>query len=69
MLKSLRGRYVILVDGPSSKRYTIPIVKLWDFFEKELFNIFPHALEEALHMSKEAPVIEQATAHKFSTDK
>jgi hypothetical protein len=67
-LKSLRGESVFLVDGPSGVKYKVPISKLWEFLEKELKNIFPYALEEAIHMSREAPISERATAHRFSME-
>lgn len=67
-LKSLRGNRVILTDGQSKVRYEIRISQLWNFFERELKHIFPFALEEAIHMSREAPIREQPTSFSFSSE-
>jgi len=68
-IKSVRGKEVILTDGPSGRRYKVPIKELWEFFEKELKYVFPYALEEAIHMSREAPTFEMPSSFTFSSNK
>jgi len=67
-LKGLRGNIVTLTDGITKQQYTIQIRDLWHFLEIELKHIFPYALEEAIHMSKELPQREQASSYTFSSD-
>lgn len=67
-IKGLRGKYVTLIDGTTRQKYTIEIRDLWSFMEIELKHIFPYALEEAIHMSKELPSRETTSAYTFSSD-
>ena len=67
-LKSLRGKQVTLIDGTTQQRYAVEIKDLWSFLERELKHIFPYALEEAIHMSKELPAREKSSSYTFSSD-
>jgi hypothetical protein len=67
-IKSLRGQQVILTDGTTNQQYTVSMSDLWAFLERELKHIFPFALEEAIHMSKELPARQKATSYTFSAD-
>jgi len=67
-IKSLRGQQVNLIDGTTNQKYTVSMRDLWAFLERELKHIFPYALEEAIHMSKELPARQKATSYTFSAD-
>ena len=68
-MKSVRGKEVILTDGTSGRNYRVNISDLWTFLEKELKHVYPYALQEALHISREAPVYEMPSSFTFSSEK
>lgn len=67
-LSRMPSSTVVLTDSESDEQYSVQIRELWSALEEELEYLFPYAREEAIHMSSEAPVYEQATAYKFSMD-
>lgn len=70
ILMSQKGaREVIIVDRRSGTRYITPYVELWKCFKTYILKLFPYAIEEAIHMSAEAPVREEATSFGISLDK
>jgi hypothetical protein len=68
-LSRIASSTVVLTDSESGEQYEVQISDLWAALEEELEYLFPYAREEAIHMSSEAPVYEQATSYAFSMDK
>lgn len=68
-LSRIASSTVVLTDSESGEQYEVQIRDLWSALEEELEYLFPYAREEAIHMSSEAPVYEQATSYAFSMDK
>ena len=62
------GSYVKITESVSNSEYTVPISELWSLLEKRVIHIFPTARREAIHISSEYTVREEATAHTFSLD-
>jgi len=68
-LCTITGSYVKIKEPTSKSVYTVPISDLWKLLEKRIIHIAPIARREAIHISSEYTVREEATAHSFSLDK
>jgi len=67
-MKELKGQKVKLKFF--YKEYMVDISDLWKTLYEYLIRLFPRALEEALHVSREIPQREETTSYVFkSTDK
>lgn len=61
----LRGPKVTL--SFFNKKYTINISDLWRTLYDYFIRLFPFALEESLHISREVPTREESTSYIFSS--
>lgn len=52
-----------------NKEYIVNISDLWKTLYDYFIRLFPRALEEALHVSREIPQREESTSYTFSSDK
>lgn len=50
------------------REYIIDIADLWKTLYNYLLTLFPRALEEALHISREVPQREESSSYIFSSD-
>lgn len=67
-LIEITGSYVKIKEPVSQSEYVVPISDLWSLLEKRIKHIAPTARREAIHISSEYTLREEATAHKFSLD-
>jgi len=66
-MKDLQGPKVRLKFF--NKEYVVDISDLWKTLYDYLIRLFPRALEEALHVSREVPQREETTSYVFKSDK
>jgi len=52
-----------------TKKYSIQISEIWSILYKSLPTIFPSAVKEAIHISKEVPKREDTSGYTFTSDK
>lgn len=65
-MKELRGSKIRLKFF--NKEYIVDISDLWRTLYEYLIRLFPRALEEALHVSREIPQREESTSYIFKSD-
>ena len=56
-------------DPMTGEDVIIPIRDAWNLFREIMIYIGPYARRQAMDMSVEAPIREEATAHSFSLDR
>lgn len=65
-MKELRGSTVQLIFF--NKTYIVNISDLWKTLYDYFIRLFPRALEEALHVSREVPQREESSSFIFKSD-
>ena len=68
-LKMLDVKDKQVVISYNQGKYTLETKKLWELLYINFMTVFPRALEEAIHMSKEVPHREKAEGYSFSSDR
>jgi hypothetical protein len=60
---------IVLLSNGCKKKYKVEIKMLWSVLYEYMMQVFPLALDEAIHMSKESEKHERSGSFQFSASK